>query len=308
MVRFYQVTSCIKLFTYMILGQKMDKWRYNRTTSSWFDSNAFEDWVDSVALPYFEDKPGKKMLIGDNLSSHLSINLICKCKEKDIYFVFLPANSTHLTQPLDVAFFRPMKTAWRDILFHWKKSDGRSQSSVPKNCFPQLLKKLFQRIEKYQKNNIIAGFAKTGISPLNKEKVLEKLPGNNIRNETSIEDEKKAIDEKVLKLLSDMHYGKESTGNIKYIMKKQKINLQAGKSVSEDSGYADLDLSASSSMVSGNISSDKVGDKEISIETKSLNVKVKRKQKYKVNGGRDIGLLEDDSEKETDRETNGKDN
>lgn len=182
------------------------------------------------------------------------------------------------------------------------------QSSVPKNCFSQLLKKLFQRIEKYQKNNIIAGFAKTGISPLNKEKVLEKLPGNNIRNETSIEDEKKAIDEKVLKLLSDMRYGKESTGNIKYIMKKQKINLQAGKSVSEDSGYADLDLSASSSMVSGNISSDKVGDKEISIETKSLNVKVKRKQKYKVNGGRDIGLLEDDSEKETDRETNGKDN
>ncbi|XP_028030015.1 uncharacterized protein LOC114242908 [Bombyx mandarina] len=196
------------------------KCRYNRTTSGWFNSNAFEDWVDTVALPYFEDKPGKKLLIGDNLSSHLSINLICKCKEKDIYFVFLPANSTHLTQPLDVTFFRPMKTAWRDILFNWKKSDGRSQSSVPKNWFPQLLKKLFQRIEKNQKNNIIAGFAKTGISPLNKEKVLERLPGNNIRNETTIEDEKKSIDETVLKLLSDMRYGKESTGNIKYVMKK----------------------------------------------------------------------------------------
>lgn len=52
----------------------------------------------------------------------------------------------------------------------------------------------------------------------------------------------------------------------------------------------------SSSTVSGNISSDKVGNKE----TKSLNVKVKRKPKSKVNGGRDIRLLEDDNEKENE--------
>lgn len=49
---------------------------YNRTASSYFDSNTFEDWVETVAISYFEDKQGKKILIEDNLSSHLSINLI----------------------------------------------------------------------------------------------------------------------------------------------------------------------------------------------------------------------------------------
>lgn len=82
--------------------------KYNRTSSGWFDGNTFED---------FNSKTGKKILIEDNLSSHLSLNTIKKCQEQDVHFVFLPPNSTHLTQPLDVAFFRPMKVAWRDILY-----------------------------------------------------------------------------------------------------------------------------------------------------------------------------------------------
>ena len=55
--------------------------------------------------------------------------------------VFLPRNSTDLTQPLDVAFFRPLKEAWRNILFKWKKGDGRKEASIPKSIFPSLLKK-----------------------------------------------------------------------------------------------------------------------------------------------------------------------
>ncbi|CAH2088822.1 unnamed protein product [Euphydryas editha] len=61
--------------------------RYNRSSPSWFDD-------------------AKKLLKGDNLSSHLSIDVIKLCQEKDIHFIFLPKNSTHLTQPLDVAAFR----------------------------------------------------------------------------------------------------------------------------------------------------------------------------------------------------------
>lgn len=105
--------------------------------------------------------------MGDNLSSHLSIDLIRLCKSHDIEFVFLPANSTHLTQPLDVAFFRPMKIAWRQILQKWKKTDGRSLSSVPKGCFPRLLKTLMDEIKINSENNIRAGFRKTGKHEIN---------------------------------------------------------------------------------------------------------------------------------------------
>ncbi|KAG5886903.1 hypothetical protein JTB14_004191 [Gonioctena quinquepunctata] len=34
--------------------------------SGWFDSNCFEYWVHSIAIPYLRKLPGKKILIGDN--------------------------------------------------------------------------------------------------------------------------------------------------------------------------------------------------------------------------------------------------
>ena len=74
--------------------------RYNCTKSGWFDSFCFQDWVESVAIPFFKNVEGPKFLMGDNLASHLSVDVIKLCDEKNIRFIFLPSNSTHLTQPL----------------------------------------------------------------------------------------------------------------------------------------------------------------------------------------------------------------
>lgn len=100
--------------------------RFSSTSSGWFDSNCFMDWIVTIAIPYFRNLPGKKVLIGDNLSSHISLEAVEKCEEhNNISFIFLPANSSHMSQPLDVAFFRPFKEAWRKILTDWKKGPGR---------------------------------------------------------------------------------------------------------------------------------------------------------------------------------------
>lgn len=87
---------------------------YNRTRSGWFDSVCFEDWFVNTALPFLRRKR-EKMLIGDNLSSHLSYNVIKSCMENDIHFVFLPKNSTHLYQPLGVAVLGPLKSLARCV-------------------------------------------------------------------------------------------------------------------------------------------------------------------------------------------------
>ena len=71
--------------------------RYNRTKSGWFDAKCFEDWVGNIAVPYLKKLPGKKILIGDNLASHLWWESIELCLEHDIHFVFLPPNATHLS-------------------------------------------------------------------------------------------------------------------------------------------------------------------------------------------------------------------
>lgn len=66
-----------------------------------------------------------KVLIGDNLAAHLSPDVLKLCQENNIRFCFLPENSTHLMQPLDVGVFGPMKRFWREILREWKEECDR---------------------------------------------------------------------------------------------------------------------------------------------------------------------------------------
>lgn len=208
--------------------------RYNRSASGWFDATIFEDWIKSTALPYFRGKEGKKCLIGDNLSSHLSLDVIKLCHEENITFVFLPANSTHLTQPLDVAFFRPMKIAWRNILLKWKKTDGKTQASVPKGCFPKLLKKLIIDLNQNAKDNILAGFRKTGIWPINENQVLGRLP-----EENNNENKEDAVEKSVLDILKEMRYG---TMNVTESKRKRKLDVIPGRSVgTETEEYVDTE-------------------------------------------------------------------
>lgn len=105
--------------------------------SEWFDSFCFADWVQSIAIPYFRNLIGTKFLIGDNLASHLAIDIIKTCDDNQIRFIFLPGSSTHIIiQPLDDAFFQPMKMTWRKILEEWEHGPGRRDLSVAKHKFP----------------------------------------------------------------------------------------------------------------------------------------------------------------------------
>lgn len=112
--------------------------RFNRTNSGWIDSITFRHWFRSAFLPHAKGLPGKKVLIGDNLSSHIDVDVLNECEQNDIAFVCLVPHSTLLCQPLDVGFFRPMKSAWRSVLTNWKLQNPRL-STVPKDTFPRLL-------------------------------------------------------------------------------------------------------------------------------------------------------------------------
>ncbi len=70
--------------------------------------SVFDDWFFKIALAPLKCKTGAKAIIGDNLVGHLSVAVVKACEENNIIFILLPPNSTHLTQPLDVSFFRPL--------------------------------------------------------------------------------------------------------------------------------------------------------------------------------------------------------
>lgn len=163
--------------------------RFNRTNSGWIDSITFRDWFRTSFLPHAKALPGRKVLIGDNLSSRLDVDVLNECEQNNIDFVCLVPNPTHLCQPLDVAFFRPMKGAWKKVLTNWKMQNTRL-STVPKDTFPRLLQKALENIDSVQakpnapfanvsqgvKRNLITAFKATGIYPISREEVLKRLP------------------------------------------------------------------------------------------------------------------------------------
>jgi len=200
--------------------------RYNRTKSGWFDMACFEDWFKKIILPYAKSHPGKKVLIGDNLSSHLSLDVITKCEEHDISFIFLPPNSTHLTQPLDVAFFRPMKIGWRKILEKWKVGPGRKQSTIPKDTFPSLLLKLQTALDPNARQNLLAGFQKCGISPLNRKKILERIPSVAVED-PALPDANAAANCSLIELLNEMRYSEPAAPK----RRKKMVKVAPGKSI-----------------------------------------------------------------------------
>lgn len=85
-----------------------------------------------MVVLYFKNRESKKAIMGDTLASHISTKVIEECKKKNIMFILLSPNSTHLCQPLNISYFTPVNPAWRPVLEEWKMS---SRGCIPKTNF-----------------------------------------------------------------------------------------------------------------------------------------------------------------------------
>ena len=134
---------------------------------------------ETVFVPEAKQLPGRTILIGDNLSCHFSESVLRQSATQDISFICLPPNSTHILQPLDVAFYGPLKRYWRQILDEWKMSSAKRSITLTKDMLPRLLNKLYNKLyedDTETSENLVSGFRKCGIHPLNSEEVLKRLP------------------------------------------------------------------------------------------------------------------------------------
>ncbi len=73
----------------------------------------------------------------------MSMEVINLCREHDIAFVCLPANSTGKMQPLDGGLIAPMKANWCKQLRSYVNQDP-SSSLLQKTEFLQMLKELLE--------------------------------------------------------------------------------------------------------------------------------------------------------------------
>lgn len=124
------------------------------------------------------DEPGPAAVFFDNVSSHLNHEVIELAEKHKIMLIPLPPNSTHLTQPCDVAIFRPLKKHWRVVVdeacTEAKREGRRMPATLPCAEFAQLFKKAMD-MWTHMPGSIVSGFRKTGIYPFCPEKVLSRM-------------------------------------------------------------------------------------------------------------------------------------
>lgn len=105
-----------------------------------------------------------------------------KCSDFDyqVELFCLPANCTYALQPLDVAFFAPLKKKWKLVLRMWYRESRLH--AVDKAVFPTLLNSLWGDLNS---RNLISGFRGAGIFPIDPSKPRQKMvaPKNEVESE-----------------------------------------------------------------------------------------------------------------------------
>lgn len=102
----------------------------------------------------------------DGLSAHQCLEAVLLAKANHVELLVPPPHSSHLTQELDVAVFRPLKAAVKESVAVWLNKNPGKQIAAQQ--FVQLLADGAWEAA-FTQENIKAGFRATGVFPFNAE-------------------------------------------------------------------------------------------------------------------------------------------
>lgn len=139
-------------------------WAVGKTQSGWMNQETFYYYLKNIFHPWLlKMKITLPVIVYvDGHTSHVSYQTTEFCRENGIELICLFPNATHILQPLDVAFFRPLKARWNKRLIEWRTH--HAGESIAKHEFTPLLKKAVDDMENL-KNTLTNGFRKCGLVP-----------------------------------------------------------------------------------------------------------------------------------------------
>ena len=152
-------------FNYNPLEGGVDGAYFGKSPNGWITTELFYGWMANHFAPNLG--PGRPVvLLFDKHSTHIDLEISKFCKEKGILLYCLPAHSSHITQPLDVGFFKPLKVNWAHAFDDFRCS--HFGASVTKHVFARIFRKAWNDTVKVR--TIVNGFAATGVYPVDKRK------------------------------------------------------------------------------------------------------------------------------------------
>ena len=112
----------------------------------------------------------KVLILVDGHASHTKSIEVLKFRESSgIILLSLPPHTTHRLQPLDYAFFKPLKTAYNSACSAWMKSHVGRVITVRQ--FGEIFNNAYMKVASIQ--IAVNGFKSCGISPLNKNIIAD---------------------------------------------------------------------------------------------------------------------------------------
>ena len=87
--------------------------------SGFVNSDLFLDWMKHFQSTVKSCPEDPVLLILDNHSSHISLDVVLYCRQHSIHMLSLPPHSSHKAQPLDVCFYGPLKTHYAGAAENW---------------------------------------------------------------------------------------------------------------------------------------------------------------------------------------------
>ena len=113
----------------------------------------------------------------DGHSSHATMALSNFCVEHEIELISLYPNSTHITQPMDVALFRLLKETWKKAVTDWRMENGGI--AIAKQNFAPILQTALQSLN--LADILSHGFTAYGLAPLSVDAIhYAKLLNHNL--------------------------------------------------------------------------------------------------------------------------------
>ena len=168
-------------FKYNPMLNCVDGAYFGHSPTGWISTQLFYGWIANHFAKRVSVCP--VVLLIDGHSSHIDIHTSKFCRENNILLYYLPPHSPHLTQSLDVSFFKPLKSAWEKACNSYCATNPGFQ--VTKHEFAQVFHEAW--LSSTRMSTIVNGCREASICPFKPEVILKNklLPSLQFSSEKS---------------------------------------------------------------------------------------------------------------------------
>ena len=147
-------------------GVKRVPCRYQAQQKSWMSSELFEEWVKELDRN-FDSKKRKIALIIDNCPAHPDVPAL-----EWVELIFLPPNTTSVTQPIDQGVIRGLKAKYRSLAVKKQITALEKGSQLPTFSILTAMSMLTKAWSSIPNETFTNCFKKSGISEVSMERAL----------------------------------------------------------------------------------------------------------------------------------------